>query len=314
MIRKELKFDNIEQILEFTKHFSTGEIIEYAQFLRKKYFSNKIELCSISNIKSGLCPEDCKYCAQSSFYNTNIMEYDLQPVEKILPLAEEMKNKNVKSFSLVTSGRTPDDKDFEKIIEIIKIIKSKVDISICVSIGFLSKERVKKLKEAGVTKCHHNLETGPNFFEKICTTHTYKDKLETIKNIKEIGLEVCSGGIFGLGESLKDRIEMAFELKKLGVKSIPINILRTIKGTPLENIPRINEDELLLSIALVRIINPDATIRIAGGRPFFKEKENEKLIGAGINAFMVGNYLTTTGIPIEEDLSFFKNNGYLIIK
>lgn len=314
MIRRELNFNNEQEILEFIKHFTLLEILEYSNFLREKYFSNKIDLCSISNIKSGLCPEDCKYCAQSSFYNTDIVEYDIQSIEKILPLAIDMKNKNVGSFSLVLSGKASDDNEFEKIIEMIKIIKSKVDISICVSIGFITKERAKRLKEAGVKRVHNNLETGPNFFEKICSTHTFQDKIETIKNIKEVGLEVCSGGIFGLGETIKDRVEMAFELKRLGIKSIPVNILRPIKGTPLENIEKIDEQELLLSIALVRIINPDATIRIAGGRPFFKENENAKLIKSGINGFMVGNYLTTTGVPIEDDLAFFKNNKYIIFK
>ena len=313
MIRREYNFNETQEVLDFIEHFTLNEIIDYADFLRERYFKNNIELCSIYNVKSGRCSEDCKYCAQSSFYNTKIDQYEIGDLDSILNLATDMESRKVRYFSLVSSGRALTDSELKKILNIFDSLRNKNKINLCASLGFLDVNTAKKLVEKGVKKYHHNLETGPNYFDKICTTHNYQDKLNTIKIAQEAGLTVCSGGILGIGETLKDRIDMAITLKKLGIKSIPINILRPIKGTPLQDIKPLDEDEVLLSIALFRIINPMATIRIAGGRPFFRENENKKLIKSGINAFMVGNYLTTTGIPIEKDIEFF-NKGFNIIQ
>ena len=313
MIRREYNFNETQEVLDFIEHFTLNEIIDYADFLRERYFKNNIELCSIYNVKSGRCSEDCKYCAQSSFYNTKIDQYEIGDLDSILNLETDMESRKVRYFSLVSSGRALTDSELKKILNIFDSLRNKNKINLCASLGFLDVNTAKKLVEKGVKKYHHNLETGPNYFDKICTTHNYQDKLNTIKIAQEAGLTVCSGGILGIGETLKDRIDMAITLKKLGIKSIPINILRPIKGTPLQDIKPLDEDEVLLSIALFRIINPMATIRIAGGRPFFRENENKKLIKSGINAFMVGNYLTTTGIPIEKDIEFF-NKGFNIIQ
>ncbi len=309
MIRKEIDFKNSGEILEFIKQISFGEILDYSEYLRMKYFSNNIELCSIYNVKSGRCSEDCAFCSQSSFHKTEIAEYEIGDSENILRLAGDMAARKVKYFSLVSSGRSLNEAEFSKIIDIFENINRDADIFLCASLGFLTAKQAEELKRAGVVKYHHNLETGPGYFNKICSTHSYEDKLNTIKIAKACGLEACSGGIFGIGETLKDRIEMALEIKRLEIKSIPLNILKPIKGTRLDKNAPLSEEELLLSFALFRIINPSAYIRIAGGRPFFKANENEKLLKSGVNAIMVGNYLTTTGVPVEEDMRFLKENS-----
>lgn len=309
MIRKEIDFKNSDEVLEFIKHFSFDEILNYSEYLRMKYFSNKIEFCSIYNVKSGRCSENCAFCSQSSFHKTEVDEYEIGDDGKILQLAKDMADKKVKYFSLVSSGRSLNEMEFSKVIDIFRNIKSDTDISLCASLGFLTAKQAEDLKNVGVVKYHHNLETGPGYFSKICSTHSYEDKLNTINIAKNSGLEVCSGGIFGIGETLNDRIEMALDIKRLKIKSIPLNILKPIKGTRLDKNTPLSEEEIMLSFALFRIINPSASIRIAGGRPFFKENENEKLLKCGVNAIMVGNYLTTTGVQIEKDISFIKENN-----
>lgn len=309
MIRKEIDFKKSSEVLEFIKQVSFSEILNYSEFLRMKYFSNNIEFCSIYNVKSGRCSEDCAFCSQSSFHKTEVDEYEIGDSENILQLAKDMAGKKVKYFSLVSSGRSLNEAEFSKVIEIFRNINRETNISFCASLGFLTTKQAEELMKVGVIKYHHNLETGPGYFSKICSTHSYEDKLNTIKIAQNNGLEVCSGGIFGIGETLNDRIEMALDIKRLKIKSIPLNILKPIKGTRLDKNTPLSEEELLLSFALFRIINPSASIRIAGGRPFFKENENEKLLKSGINAIMVGNYLTTTGVPIEDDISFLKENN-----
>lgn len=303
------KLNALEDVKKIVENLTFDEILELSNAVRVKNFHNKVELCSIQNVKSGKCSEDCVYCAQSARYDTDIEEYDFISPEKVIKEALKYDKAGVKRFSLVTSGKKLSDLDFSKIISLCREIKSKTKLSLCVSSGFLSKEQLIELKNSGVTKYHHNLETGPRFFDKICTTHSFKDKADTIEKCNQLGLQVCSGGIFGLGESLDDRIEMALELKRLKVKSIPINILKPIRGTPLENMRRLSNEEILLSIAIFRIINPKATIIIAAGRPFLSENENLTLLKSGINGFMVGDYLTTGGVSLESDLDFFKRNN-----
>lgn len=306
------KLNTLSDVRKFVDNLSLDEILQLADTIRVKNFKNRVELCTIQNVKSGKCSENCIYCAQSSHYNTNIKEYDFADTDTVLAAAKKYDVLGVKYFSFVTSGRKLDDDDFAKLLALCKEIKRQTGMSLCVSAGFLNEEQLSKLKKAGVVKYHHNIETSPHYFNKICTTHSFSEKLETIQRCIKVGLQVCSGGIFGLGESLDDRIEMALELRRLGVKSIPINILKPIKGTPLEDMERLSVDEILLSIALFRIINPKAIIIIAAGRPFFIEGEHSKLLNAGINGFMVGDYLTTSGISLESDLAFFKDNDFQI--
>lgn len=288
-----------------------GSLFHGANTIREKYVGNKADLCTIMNAKSGRCSEDCKYCAQSIHYETGVLEYGLLKYDEILERALEMERDGAHRFSLVTSGRGIDGDDFEKLLEIYQKLKKDTNLKICASHGIISYKQAVKLKEAGVCMYHHNIETSRDFYEKICSTHTYQDRIDTVKNVQKANLDLCCGGIVGMGERIEDRLNMAFDIKDLGVKSIPINILNPIKGTPLENADKISPMEVLKTMAVYRFIIPDAFIRYAGGRIILGEKQN---IGfrAGVNAALVGNYLTTVGNKIVEDIEMIKNEGFEI--
>ena len=286
-------------------------LLNSADDIRKAKLGDSFDVCSIINGKSGRCSEDCKYCAQSIYYNTNIEEYPLLDDEKIIDAALKNEKGGILRFSIVTSGRKLSEGEIDQICNTYKKIKSKSSINLCSSNGLLTYEEFKKLKESGVTRYHNNLETSRNFFNKICTTHTYDEKIEAIKNAHKAGLKVCSGGIFGLGESLEDRIDMAFEISSLGVKSIPVNILNPIKGTPLENINALSEEEILKSIAIYRFIAPDSVIRLAGGRALLSDK-GKKAFLSGANGAISGDMLTTIGISLKDDLDMIKSCGYKV--
>lgn len=272
---------------------------------------NTVELCSIINAKSGKCGEDCSYCAQSAHYATNVDEYELLSLSEILNKAMELEKNGVKRLSLVTSGRGLGGEDFIKILAIFSALKKQTALHLCASLGIISYEQAVKLKDVGVTRYHHNLESGPRFFSQICTTHTYQDRLDTIANVQKAGLEACCGGIIGLGETMQDRLEMALAIRDLQVKSVPLNILVPIRGTPLENIPTIQPQEVLKTMALFRFILPDAVIRYAGGRNTLG-KLQERGFKGGINGVLVGNYLTTVGNNIKKDITMLKKLGFIV--
>lgn len=299
-----LKLINID--LEDSK--SLGLLFEGANKIREKFKGKKVDLCTIMNTKSGKCSEDCKFCAQSIHYKTGVQEYDLLEYEDILKRAKEMEEEGVHRFSLVTSGKGIKEKDFDKLIDIYKRLNKEADINLCASHGLLTYEQAIKLKEAGVSMYHHNVETSKAYYKEICTTHTYEERLDTIENLIKAGIEICCGGIIGMGESLQDRVNMAFEIKALGIKSIPINVLNPIEGTPLEDNNTLHPMDILKTMAVYRFIIPGGYIRYAGGRIALKDKED---IGfrAGINAALVGNYLTTIGSNIEEDKKMILNQG-----
>ena len=279
-----------------------------AYLIQKNFCGNHIDLCTIINGKSGRCSENCKYCAQSARHKTGIDEYDFLPAEKILEVALANEKAGVNRFSIVTSGRALDGKNFERAIETYKILRDKLKIDLCASHGILSAEQLKRLKAAGVKRYHHNLETSRRFFPEICTSHTYDDRIKTIKLAQAAGLEVCSGGIIGMGETWQDRIDMAFELAALEIKSIPINVLTAIKGTALENMPRLSAEEILRTIAIFRYINPTADIRFAAGRKFLPDKGASALLN-GASAAITGNMLTTPNNNILSDLELLKELG-----
>lgn len=285
-----------------------ADLQEGAHLIQERFFGNHIDLCSIINGKSGRCGEDCKYCAQSARHKTNIDEYDFLPTEKILEVALANERAGVNRFSIVTSGRTLDGKNFERAIETYKILRAELKIDLCASHGILSVEQLKRLKAAGVKRYHHNLETSRRFFPQICTSHTYDDRINTIKHAKTVGLEVCSGGIIGMGETWQDRIDMAFELAELGIKSIPINVLTPVKGTALENLPRLDTEEILRTIAIFRYINPTANIRFAAGRKFLPDKGASAFLH-GASATITGNMLTTSNINILSDMKLLAELG-----
>ncbi|WP_058486604.1 biotin synthase BioB [Defluviitalea phaphyphila] len=267
----------------------------------KEYFGGReVDLCTIMNGKSGRCSEDCKFCAQSSHYKTNVEVYGLVSKEQVLKLAKENEKEGVNRFSLVTSGKTVTKEEFENILEIYEELNKEINLDLCASLGILEYEQLKKLKEKGVTMYHHNLETSREYYKKICTTHSYEERVETINNAKKAGMKVCSGGIIGVGETFEDRIKLAFELKKLKVNSIPINILNPVKGTPLENEQPLTQNEILKTMAIFRFIHPKAFIRLGGGRNLI-DNFGKNCFKAGVNATITGNYLTTSGNKICDD-------------
>ena len=279
-----------------------------ANEIRKKYAGNKVDLCTIMNAKSGKCSEDCKYCSQSVHYTTGVEEYDLLNYDKILERALEMEKEGAHRFSLVTSGRGVDGEDFEKLLEIYSKLKQDTNLKICASHGIISHEQAMRLKDAGVSMYHHNVETSSTYYGEICTTHSYQDRINTIENVQKAGMELCCGGIIGMGESVEDRVKMAFEIKELGVKSIPVNILNPIKGTPLEDTETMMPVEALKTMALYRFVIPDCYIRYAGGRMLLGDLQ-EIGFRAGVNAALVGNYLTTIGSKIEDDIRIIRCEG-----
>ena len=300
----EIKLDDAESLNEL--FFSADEI-------REKFCGNIFDLCTIINAKSGKCSEDCKYCAQSSYFKTNASVYPLVNSEIALEEAKKVEREGANRFSLVTSGKgiLSDSKEMEKLEKIYKILKERTTLSLCASHGICDKEVLVKLKEAGVTTYHHNLEACKDFYPNICSTHTYEDRIKTVLNAKEVGLRVCSGGILGLGETPIDRIKLAFELRELDVDSVPINILTPIAGTPLENAKEIEPLELIKTMSVFRFILPNKALRYAGGR--IKLGKYQSLgIRAGINSALTGNFLTTTGNTIESDKKMIEGVGYEI--
>ncbi|MBR6163950.1 biotin synthase BioB [bacterium] len=282
-----------------------------ADEIREHYCRDKFDLCSIINAKSGKCSEDCKYCAQSAHYNTKVEEYSLLDSETIIKAAKENCHKGVLRFSLVTSGRKPSRTEIIKICEIIKEIKRQCKIEICASLGLVDCDDLKMLKEAGLTRIHNNLESSRKFFPFVCTTHTTDDKIKTIKEAQKLGIEVCSGGISGLGESFEDRIDLAFMLRELNIMSIPMNFLCAIEGTPYQNNKLLTKEEILRTCAIFRFINPKAFIRLAGGR-YLTEDSGKECLKSGINSLITGDMLTTTGATILSDIKMATEMGYKI--
>ena len=285
------------------------ELCATANELREHFCGNAFDICTISNGKSGRCSENCKYCAQSVHYCTEIQEYPLMDSESLLKAAVYNKNSGVLRYSIVTSGRNLSVAELDMICERYRTLRDNCTISLCASHGLLSFEQFQQLKAAGVARYHNNLETSRRYFPHICTTHTYDDKIATIKNALAAGLEVCSGGIMGLGETIEDRIDMAFDLRSLGVKSIPVNVLNPIKGTPLGNSPKLTADEVARIVAVFRFILPDAAIRLAGGRGLLADK-GKAVFQSGANAAISGDMLTTAGISIGNDMALLKDLGF----
>lgn len=286
-------------------------LYQLANDTRKFFCGTNFEMCSITNAKSGFCTEDCKWCSQSAHHSCNINTYDLLPFQKIQEAILQLATKKIKRHSLVTSGRTIEGESFEQILSYFRKLHQTTPMKLCASLGLLNKAQLQQLKQAGVSRYHCNIETAPSFFKQLCTTHTIEEKLQTLQWAKETGLEICSGVIIGMGESLDHRLEMAFLLRELQVNSIPINILHPIEGTALADLQPISEDEILIAIALFRLINPKIPIRLAGGRIMIKKFEQKALL-AGANAAIVGDLLTTIGSTIDEDIQLFKNTGFKI--
>lgn len=286
---------------------------ECANAIRKHFCGNEVDLCSIINGKSGACSENCKYCAQSAHHKAKVQVYELLDKDQILEMAVENEAAGVGRYSIVTSGKSLSKSEVAEVCEIYRYLGEKTTIKLCASHGLLSEEDFEKLLEVGVVRYHNNLETSRAYFSHICTTHTYDEKIKAIKAAQKVGLEVCSGGLFGMGETMVDRIDMAFELRDLGVKSVPINALLAIEGTPLAGQTPLAEEEILRIIALYRLILPDAFIRLAGGRMLLTDS-GKHAFEYGANATITGNLLTTCGNTIADDMKMLSEMGLEVKK
>ncbi len=277
------------------------ELIAIANKVRSEAVGSKVELCNIVNAKSGSCSQDCKFCAQSGRHKTGVSTYPLLKKEEILQAARHAKEIGAQRFDIVTSGNELTADELKTIAECVAQITSQTGLKMCASLGKMTKDGFLFLKKAGLTRYHHNIETSPRYFPKIVTSHTFQDRVDTIKAAKESGLEVCSGGILGLGETLDDRIEMALILKALGVDSVPLNVLVPIPGTPMEGQSTLSAHEALRAIALFRIILKDKIIKIAAGRESVLKDFQAMAFMAGANGMLIGGYLTIKGRSVEDD-------------
>lgn len=271
--------------------------------ISSKYIKNDVEFCSLINARNGKCSQNCKYCAQSSHYRTNIEAYPLVELEEVRKTALEAKSHKASRFAIVTSGKTPDESDFDTILKMIEEVNKIEGLKSCASIGILNEEQAKKLAQTGLRRFHHNINTSKSYYPDVCTTHNWYDRLNTCKLVKKYGMELCCGVILGMGETVEQRIEMALELAEIQPDSIPINILMPIPETPFENyLDKIDEENVLRTLAIFKIANPNSILRFCGGRMRLSDENQRKALNSCVEGIMVGNYLTTVGKAPEDDI------------
>ena len=299
--------DEIEYL--FSLDDNLPDLLYWANEIRQKFFGNKIKICSIVPGRLGGCNQDCKFCAQSSRYETAFQETKTLTDEQILDAARQAKQKGVPNFGVVYSGKTISEKELARLEKLIPKIKNQIGINVCGGFGIIDYDQAARLKKAGLSRYNHNLETSRNHFKNIVTTHDYNMRIETVKAAKKAGLGLCTGGIFGIGEIDADRIDMALELRELDVDMVPMNFLHPIEGTPLADMLAMQPMEILRLIALYRFILPKAGIKVAGGRVLNLRDTQSWIFYAGATSILSGNYLTTTGRAVEEDLQMIKDLG-----
>lgn len=309
----EITYDEALRLASIEDIPTTDLLLEAAHAVTQKFCPSQPDLCSLVNAKSYLCSEDCGFCSQSSHYKTGIKRYPLMKPEEVLEAARQSEAAGVKSFCVVTSGETLDHSEFEQVLATFRLLSEKTNLRLDGSLGNLTVEQIRKLRGAGMRRFNHNLQCSREFYPEIVSTHTYDERMETLKFLNENDVEVCSGGIFGMGETREDRIRLAFELKPFSPRCLPINILNPRPGTPLEDRPPVDPAEIVKTIAIFRLIHPRANIKLAGGRElnlgvYFQEKA----LRGGVNGFVVGGYLTTTGNPVREDLGMLRNAGFSV--
>lgn len=281
--------------------------------IRRKHFGKTVQLYFLMSAKSGLCPEDCHYCSQSKISDAPVPKHNILKRDDLMAAAKMAADRGAKTYCLVISARGPNEREMSAVEEIVPEIKAKYDLDICACLGILNREQADRLKACGVDRVNHNLNTSEDHYAEICTTHTYADRVGTLRNVRDAGMEMCSGGIIGMGESLDDVVSMAFDLNELGVQSIPLNFLNAIEGTPLQGNDDLSPQDCLRALAMFRFVNPDRELRISGGR----EIHLRSLQPLGLyvaNSLFVGDYLTTQGQAPEADYQMIKDLGFDITK
>ena len=304
----QISFQEAEDLLATNEIFT---LFNCANNITRKFNGDRVDIESLINAKSGNCPEDCSFCAQSSLYNnkTGINKYPLLSKEVILEHALQAKQDGASSFCLVCAYRSPPERDFEQICQIIQEIKKNIPIDVNVSLGFMTNERARRLKSLGVKRYNHNLESSESFFSQICKTHDFVDRVNTARIVKEEGLELCSGGIIGMGESRKQRLELAFSLNSLQPDEVPVNILIARNGTPFADLNPLDPIEAIKTIAVWRFIMPKTILKIAGGREVHLKDKEKLALKAGANGIITGGYLTTGGNNSSKDIAMIKEIG-----
>jgi biotin synthase len=287
------------------------ELLSAAFKVRHHYFGKRVQIHVLQNAKSGLCPEDCHYCSQSSVSEAPIERYPFMSKEKLLASAKQAKAAGAVRFCIVNSGRGPTPKEIEQIVEVVREIKSEVEINICCSLGLMDERKIQALKEAGVERINHNLNTSERHHPNICTTHTYQDRVETVNNVKTVGLSSCCGGIIGMGETDEDIIDLAIALRELGVDSIPLNFLHPIEGTPFAGLNTLTPQRCLKILCLFRFVNPDKELRVGGGREL-NMRSLQPLSLYPANSLFVNGYLTTPGQNASETHKMIADLGFEI--
>ncbi len=298
-----------EEAIALMRTPDIDSLCEAADRICKAFHSNKFDSCSIVNARSGMCGEDCKWCAQTRHHDTGCVTYNFLDEEKTMEAARLNEETGIRRFSLVTSGRGVSDRDLDAFIKIIERLKKETNLHLCVSMGLLSEPQLKRLKEAGIERYHCNMETSENMWPKLVTTHSQADKRRTIEAARRQGMAICSGGIIGMGESDEDRIDFAIMLRDMDVDSVPMNILNPIKGTPLQDTPLIDEDDIVRCAAVWRFILPRQVIRFAGGRNRLSKQNMKRIFTGGVNGAIMGDMLTTIGNTVREDLEMISSVG-----
>ena len=301
-----------EQAYDLVEHLDEvrDEIRAAAAEVTRKFCPPVFDSCSIINARSGKCPENCKWCAQSAHHKTSVSVYPLVSREECMKAADLNRSLGVRRFSLVTSGRAQRGDELDRACSYYKEMEREGGLKLCASMGLLSAEDLQKLYDSGVHRYHCNLEAAPSFFGELCTTHTVEDKIATIQAARRIGFEVCSGGIIGMGETMRQRVELALTLRRVEPVSIPLNILCPIKGTPLEDAKPLTDNEVLDTVALFRLIHPHVTLRFAGGRAALSRATQLEAMRLGVNGAIIGDLLTTLGSTVKEDKQMAAEAGY----
>jgi biotin synthase len=289
------------------------ELLAAAYRLRRRWFGNTVQLYFLMNAKSGLCPEDCHYCSQSKVSTAEIPRYNLLSRDKLLDGARLAAERGSKTYCIVISARGPSEREMQAVETIVPEIKAKYDLEVCACLGLLTSEQARRLASCGVNKVNHNLNSSEEFYPQICSTHTFQDRVETLKAVRAAGLQLCSGGIIGMGEADEDVVRMAFSLRELGVESIPLNFLIDIAGTPLERSYRLTPRYCLKALAMFRFVNPASELRIAGGRELHLGSLQPLGLYAA-NSIFVGDYLTTKGQPAEADYRMIEEMGFSVTR